>query len=167
MKMLFKRSGEEDPDDREHTEVGKYFVKIRAIRGLPCFVRQQRFLKECRIWKQLDHPNVLEFCGQVIFVPVEDSILIQEILQHGVYWKACVYGGVSHILASRRTVSIAETRYYYQVSPYLENGTASDWLRSNRNQGLRVLLEAAQGCHYLHTLRPDPIVHGDIKGVTL
>ncbi|KAG8740757.1 hypothetical protein FRC10_003915 [Ceratobasidium sp. 414] len=55
----------------------------------------------------------------------------------------------------------------FMISPFLDDGDAPSWLQNRCGDRLRVLLEAAQGCLYLHTLSPKPTVHGDIKGANI
>ncbi|KDQ15096.1 hypothetical protein BOTBODRAFT_85348, partial [Botryobasidium botryosum FD-172 SS1] len=50
------------------------------------------------------------------------------------------------------------------VSPYMENGTAPDYIRRNPGVNrLQLLVHAARGLLYMHK-RPTPIIHGDLKG---
>ncbi|KAJ3931536.1 MAG: kinase-like domain-containing protein [Lentinula lateritia] len=52
------------------------------------------------------------------------------------------------------------------VLPWFKNGSASEYLRL-KNPGadrLRLILDVAEGLEYLHTCKPAPIVHGDLKG---
>ncbi|KAJ4469208.1 kinase-like domain-containing protein [Lentinula aciculospora] len=52
------------------------------------------------------------------------------------------------------------------ILPWFKNGSASEYLRL-RNPGadrLRLILDVAEGLDYLHTYKPAPIVHGDLKG---
>ncbi|KAG8785896.1 hypothetical protein FRC12_017066 [Ceratobasidium sp. 428] len=55
----------------------------------------------------------------------------------------------------------------FMISPFLDDGDAPSWLQNRCGDRLRVLLEAARGCLYLHTLSPKPTVHGDIKGANI
>ncbi|QRV92798.1 Tyrosine kinase domain protein [Ceratobasidium sp. AG-Ba] len=55
----------------------------------------------------------------------------------------------------------------FMISPFLDDGDAPRWLHNRCDHRLRVLLEAARGCLYLHTLSPKPTVHGDIKGANI
>ncbi|KAJ3862268.1 kinase-like domain-containing protein, partial [Lentinula novae-zelandiae] len=52
------------------------------------------------------------------------------------------------------------------ILPWFKNGSASEYLRL-KNPGadrLRLILDVAEGLEYLHTCKPAPIVHGDLKG---
>ncbi|KAG8791080.1 hypothetical protein FRC12_010209 [Ceratobasidium sp. 428] len=89
-------------------------------------VVRKRFIRECEVWRKLEHPHVLEFYG---------------IVKHG--------GSL------------------FMISPFLDDGDAPSWLQNRCGDRLRVLLEAARGCLYLHTLSPKPTVHGDIKGANI
>lgn len=55
----------------------------------------------------------------------------------------------------------------FMISPFLDDGDAPTWLQNRCNHRLRIILEAARGCLYLHTLLPKPTVHGDIKGANI
>ncbi|KIK64047.1 hypothetical protein GYMLUDRAFT_162160 [Collybiopsis luxurians FD-317 M1] len=58
------------------------------------------------------------------------------------------------------------------VLPWFSNGSASEYLRRNPGANrLRLvtdhssqILDVAEGLKYLHTCKPKPIVHGDMKG---
>ncbi|KAF8605554.1 kinase-like protein [Ceratobasidium sp. AG-I] len=52
----------------------------------------------------------------------------------------------------------------FMISPFLAKGDAPSWLASRSGERLRVLLDVAMGCLYLHNLTTQPIVHGDLKG---
>ncbi|KDQ07813.1 hypothetical protein BOTBODRAFT_592224 [Botryobasidium botryosum FD-172 SS1] len=65
-----------------------------------------------------------------------------------------------HVLPLIGTHKVEST--IYMVSPWMENGSAEDYIRCNPSADrVKLLLQAAQGLEYLHTLRP-AIVHGDI-----
>ncbi|KAF8696555.1 hypothetical protein AX14_001521 [Amanita brunnescens Koide BX004] len=52
----------------------------------------------------------------------------------------------------------------YLVSPYMTNGTLTDWRRQTKEpvgEVHRLMLEVAQGVQYIHS---EGIVHGDLKG---
>ncbi|KDQ15058.1 hypothetical protein BOTBODRAFT_32053 [Botryobasidium botryosum FD-172 SS1] len=52
----------------------------------------------------------------------------------------------------------------HMVSPFMENGTALEYVRRNPSANtLQLLVEVAQGLEYMHTLDM-PIIHGDLKG---
>ncbi|KAF8586717.1 kinase-like protein [Ramaria rubella] len=60
------------------------------------------------------------------------------------------------------------TMSLFMVSPFLSNGNIMHYL-SNVAPGAnrrRLLLETAQGLHYLHNRRP-PVIHGDLKGANI
>ncbi|KAE9392999.1 kinase-like protein [Gymnopus androsaceus JB14] len=51
------------------------------------------------------------------------------------------------------------------ILPWFKNGSASDYLlRNPATDRLRLILDVAEGLKYLHTCKPAPIVHGDLKG---
>ncbi|KAF9022901.1 hypothetical protein BDZ89DRAFT_956203, partial [Hymenopellis radicata] len=53
------------------------------------------------------------------------------------------------------------------ISPWMENGTIVEFLKRNpQHDRMKAILEIAEGIQYLHNLDP-PVVHGDIKGVSL
>jgi len=53
----------------------------------------------------------------------------------------------------------------YMVSPWMPNGNATTYIQSNPNADrLRLLGQAAEGLEFLHTLRPNAVVHGDVRG---
>ncbi|KAG8762036.1 hypothetical protein FRC12_009215 [Ceratobasidium sp. 428] len=55
----------------------------------------------------------------------------------------------------------------FMISPFLDGGDAPTWLKTRCEERLRVLLGAARGCLYLHTILPKPTIHGDIKGANI
>jgi len=78
---------------------------------------------------------------------------------------------VWHRLDHQNIVTFLGTSYHMAnrpslILPWFINGSASDYLRL-RNPGadrLRLILDVAEGLKYLHTCKPAPIVHGDLKG---
>ncbi|KAF9070435.1 kinase-like domain-containing protein [Rhodocollybia butyracea] len=56
------------------------------------------------------------------------------------------------------------------ILPWFENGSASEYLKLRNPSADRlrlvsdVILDVAEGLKYLHTYKPAPIVHGDLKG---
>ncbi|KDQ05848.1 hypothetical protein BOTBODRAFT_39942 [Botryobasidium botryosum FD-172 SS1] len=56
----------------------------------------------------------------------------------------------------------------YLVSPWMENGDASEYVR-RRPQANRVqlLVQVAEGLHYLHTWLQNPVIHGNLKATNV
>ncbi|KDQ07856.1 hypothetical protein BOTBODRAFT_95678, partial [Botryobasidium botryosum FD-172 SS1] len=53
----------------------------------------------------------------------------------------------------------------YLISPWMENGHALDYVKEHPNADpLRLLVEIANGVNYLHTFKPKPVIHGDLRG---
>ncbi|KAJ3821097.1 kinase-like domain-containing protein, partial [Lentinula raphanica] len=52
------------------------------------------------------------------------------------------------------------------ILPWFKNGSASEYLKMRNPDAnrLRLILDVAEGLEYLHTHKPAPIVHGDLKG---
>ncbi|KAJ3740233.1 kinase-like domain-containing protein, partial [Lentinula detonsa] len=52
------------------------------------------------------------------------------------------------------------------ILPWFKNGSASEYLKLRNPDAdrLRLILDVAEGLNYLHTCKPAPIVHGDLKG---
>ncbi|KDQ09403.1 hypothetical protein BOTBODRAFT_137720 [Botryobasidium botryosum FD-172 SS1] len=56
----------------------------------------------------------------------------------------------------------------YMVSPWMENGDALSYVTQNpRANRLQLLVQAADGLHYLHTGITKPVVHGDLKAANI
>ncbi|EFI28427.1 TKL/TKL-ccin protein kinase [Coprinopsis cinerea okayama7 len=100
-------------------------VALRLPRSLPNTPRlQRRFEEEVKIWRKLNHPNVLTLYG------------ITKIGQ-----------------------------YVYLVSPWMDNGTAINYIQKNPNvDRLGLLEQITSGLEYLHSQN---IVHGDIRGANI
>jgi len=103
---------------------------------------EQKFLQEVHVWSKLDHVNILSLLG----ITTKFDL----------------------------TVSI--------VSPWMENGNARDYVRDeaidprplvSAHHGGGIYLNTTQiegiakGLYYLHSHKPHPIFHGDMKGVGL
>ncbi|KDQ09418.1 hypothetical protein BOTBODRAFT_36998 [Botryobasidium botryosum FD-172 SS1] len=56
----------------------------------------------------------------------------------------------------------------YMVSPWMENGDALAYVTWNPQANrLQLLVQAADGLHYLHTGIKKPVVHGDLKAANI
>ncbi len=57
----------------------------------------------------------------------------------------------------------------YIASEFADGGTLADWLAANEGRApslksaLRVMTDILEGLEYLHSLKPNPIIHGDLK----
>ncbi|KDQ16010.1 hypothetical protein BOTBODRAFT_89006, partial [Botryobasidium botryosum FD-172 SS1] len=53
----------------------------------------------------------------------------------------------------------------YLVSPWMENGHVLDYVQKNSDvDRVRLLAQVARGLEYLHNLKPEPVIHGDLRG---
>ncbi|KDQ05840.1 hypothetical protein BOTBODRAFT_122208, partial [Botryobasidium botryosum FD-172 SS1] len=55
----------------------------------------------------------------------------------------------------------------YMISPWMENGNALTYVkRKPQANRLQLLIQVAEGLHYLHTWPKNPIIHGDLRAVS-
>ncbi|KDQ18468.1 hypothetical protein BOTBODRAFT_28844 [Botryobasidium botryosum FD-172 SS1] len=56
----------------------------------------------------------------------------------------------------------------YLISPWMENGHALDFVRKQPDvDRLRLLAQVAIGLDYLHSSKPEPVIHGDLRGANI
>ncbi|KDQ08605.1 hypothetical protein BOTBODRAFT_118317, partial [Botryobasidium botryosum FD-172 SS1] len=53
----------------------------------------------------------------------------------------------------------------YLISPWMENGHAFNYVQENPGvDRVRLVTQVADGLEYLHNFKPEPVIHGDLRG---
>ncbi|KDQ18466.1 hypothetical protein BOTBODRAFT_75322, partial [Botryobasidium botryosum FD-172 SS1] len=56
----------------------------------------------------------------------------------------------------------------YLISPWMENGHALGFVQKQPDTNrLRLLVQVASGLDYLHSFKPGPVIHGDLRGANI
>ncbi|KAF8644888.1 hypothetical protein AX14_009332 [Amanita brunnescens Koide BX004] len=94
----------------------------------------------------------------------EHKDINQEFCQEALAWRSLSHPYILPLLGIFRD-NISQM---FLVSPYVENGTFSDWRTKNNPPVLseihRLMIEAAEGVRYIHS---EGLVHGDLKGANI
>ncbi|KAG6331953.1 hypothetical protein ID866_7137 [Astraeus odoratus] len=95
--------------------------------------------------------------------PPNEVDTIAEVLREVHLWSKLRHDNIIPLLGIttdfEHTVSI--------IAPWVSNGNARKYVESGDHDPRPLLLGIARGLHYLHTLTPHPVYHGDLKGLNI
>ncbi|KAF0716279.1 Aste57867_2922 [Aphanomyces stellatus] len=117
---------------------GSVHVPVALKRLLPAFVDHAAsiddFMHEIRVYATLAHPKIVQFYG-IAWTTIANLSIVMELMPHGDVWTLLQ----AHRASSWRAPLVADT------------------------SKLAIALDVAAALVYLHGLRPDPLIHRDVK----
>ncbi|KDQ07854.1 hypothetical protein BOTBODRAFT_590033 [Botryobasidium botryosum FD-172 SS1] len=88
----------------------------------------------------------------------EDAV--RRLMREASVWRHLIHRNVLPFLGVYTLDSVP-----YLISPWMEYGHATDYVKGYPNADpLRLLADVADGIEYLHTFKPEPVIHGDLRG---